>query len=385
MEETNVTNQVDDKEIIKTDTPEKTAENVLVVDIADYATLDTEDLIAAVKSLIDTAPIQSIKAQIDEAKKIFYDRSNEAYKIALEKFKAEKGESEGEKEEDFNYDYPHTNVFKTVLKTYKTRRDAFYGDQEKQMKDNLKIKLDLIEELKGLLNADEKIKETFEHFKNIQERWKAAGQVPKVELDNLWKTYHHHVENFFDYLRINNDLRDIEFKRNLEQKTVLCEKAEAITTEENMDIAFAVLQELHDGWKEVGPVGKDHRESIWKRFQTATKVIHKNRNDYYEKRKASYEENYQAKLALCEQVEAIDYSILTHHNKWQKQSNLINQLREDWKKIGPVSREQNDKSWTKFITAIKTFNAKKNNFYKELKKNQKDNLADWTNFFPIFS
>jgi hypothetical protein len=221
--------------------------------------------------------------------------------------------------------------------------------------------------LKGLLNADEKIKETFEHFKNIQERWKATGQVPKSDLDNLWKTYHHHVENFFDYLRINNDLRDIEFKRNLEQKTILCEKAEAIATEENLDIAFAVLQELHDGWKEVGPVGKDHREAIWKRFQTATKVIHKNRNDYYEKRKESYEENYQEKLALCEQVEAIDYSMLTHHNKWQKQSNLINQLRDDWKKTGPISREQNDKSWTKFITAIKVFNANKNDFYKELK------------------
>ena len=222
MEETNVTNQVEDNEIIETSTPEETTENVLVVDMADYASLDTEDLIAAVKSLVDTAPIQSIKAQIDEAKKIFYDRSNEAYKIALEKFKAEKGEGEGEsedeKQEDFNYNYPHTDAFKSVLKTYKTRRDAFYGDQEKQMKNNLKIKLDLIEELKGLLNADEKIKETFEHFKDIQERWKAAGQVPKSELDNLWKTYHHDVENFFDYLRINNDLRDIEFKRNLEQK-----------------------------------------------------------------------------------------------------------------------------------------------------------------------
>lgn len=375
MEETNVTNQVDDKEIIETGMPEETTENVVIVDMADYATLDTEDLIAAVKSLVDTAPIQTIKAQIDEAKKIFYDRSNEAYKTALEKFKAEKGEVEDEEQEEFDYNYPHTNAFKSVLKTYKTRRDAFYGNQEKQMKENLKIKLDLIEELKGLLNADEKMKETFEHFKDIQERWKAAGQVPKSELNNLWQTYHHHVENFFDYLRINNDLRDIEFKRNLEQKTILCEKAEGVDAEEDLDNAFAILQELHDGWKEIGPVGRDHREAIWTRFQTATKVIHKKRNDYYEKRKESYEENYQAKLALCEQVEGIDYSELIHHNKWQKQSDLINQLREDWKTIGPVSREQNDKSWTRFITAIKTFNTKKNDFYKELKKGQKDNLA----------
>jgi len=375
MEETNVTNQADDKEIIETSTPEETTETVVVIDMATYASLDTEDLIAAVKSLVDTAPIQTIKAQIDEAKKIFYDRSNVAYKEALEKFKAEKGEVEGEEQEEFDYNYPHTNAFKAVLKTYKTRRDAFYGDQEKQMANNLKIKLDLIEELKGLLNAEEKMKETFEHFKDIQERWKTAGQVPKAELNNLWQTYHHHVENFFDYLRINNDLRDIEFKRNLEHKTALCEKAEAIDSEENLDKAFATLQELHEGWKEVGPVGRDHREAVWERFQTATKIIHKKRNDYYEKRKESYEDNFKAKLAICEQVETIDYAELSHHNKWQKQSDLINKLREDWKTVGPISREQNDESWTRFMTVIKTFNAKKNDFYKDLKKGQKDNLA----------
>ena len=375
MEETNVTNQVDDNENAEQTISEEKTENVVTIGIEDFAKLDTEDLIAAVKSIVDTAPIQSIKAQIDEAKKIFYERSNEAYKEALEKFEAEKGETKGEEQKEFEYNYPHTNAFKSVLKTYKTRRDLFYSDQEKQMKQNLKIKLDLIEELKGLLNADEKIKETFEHFKDIQERWKAAGQVPKSELNNLWQTYHHHVENFFDYLRINNDLRDIEFKRNLEQKTALCEKAETIGEEKDLDKAFAVLQELHDGWKEIGPVGRDHRENIWTRFQTATKVIHKKRNDYFEKRKESFEENYQVKLDLCVQVENIDYAELTHHNKWQKQSDLINKLREDWKKIGPISREQNDKSWTRFITAIKSFNAKKNDFYKELKKDQKSNLA----------
>lgn len=375
MEETNVTNQADDKEIIETSTPVETAEETVLVDMANYASLDTEELIEAVKALVDTAPIQTIKAQIDEAKKIFYDRSNVAYKEALEKFKAESEAIETEDKEEFDYNYPHTSAFKAVLKTYKTRRDAFYGDQEKQMATNLKLKLNLIEELKGLLNTEEKMKETFEHFKDIQERWKSVGQVPKSELNNLWQTYHHHVENFFDFLRINNDLRDIEFKRNLEQKTALCEKAEALDAEDNLDKAFSTLQELHESWKEVGPVGRDYRESIWERFQAATKVIHKKRNDFYEKRKESYEENFQQKLAMCEQVEVIDYSELTHHNKWQKQSDLINTLREDWKKVGPISREQNDESWTRFITAIKTFNAKKNDFYKDLKKGQKDNLA----------
>ena len=221
MKELDVTNQVTEDENSELSTSEGTIQSSKIIELEDFSKLDTEELIAAVKTIVDTAPIQTIKAQIDEAKKIFYDRSNKAYKIALDKFKSEQEETEEENQIEFEYNYPHTNDFKSVLKVYKTRRDAFYKNQEKEMKQNLQIKLGLIEELKGLLNAEEKMKETFEHFKDIQGRWKAAGQVPKSELNNLWQTYHHHVENFFDYLRINNDLRDIEFKRNLEQKTVL--------------------------------------------------------------------------------------------------------------------------------------------------------------------
>ena len=375
MEEINVTNQVDDKQIIETIAPEPTAKTVDQIDMATYNNLDTESLIAAVKSLVDTAPIQSIKAQIDEAKKIFYDRSNEAYKEGLEKFKASEVVVEGEEAEKFEFVFPNTSEFKAVMETYRTRRNAFYNDQEKEMKNNLKIKLDLIEELKGLLNAEEKMKVTFEHFKDIQIRWKAAGQVPKTELNNLWQTYHHHVENFFDYLRINNDLRDIKFKRNLELKTSLCAKAEIVAEEENLEAAFTVLQELHDAWKEIGPVGREHREAVWERFQVSTKIVHKKRNDFYEKRKESFEDNYKEKLAICEQVESIDYSELLHHNKWQKQSELINTLREDWKKVGPISREQNDETWSRFMELIKNFNAKKNDFYRALKSGQKENLA----------
>ena len=131
----------------------------------------------------------------------------------------------------------------------------------------------------------------------------------------------------------------------------MCEKAEAISKEENTELSFTLLQQLHSEWKEIGPVGKNEREDIWKRFQTATKIVHKKRNDFFEKRKESFEENYQKKLSLCEQVEGIDFTSLSHHNKWQKQSELVNKLREDWKKIGPISREQNEKSWSRFITA----------------------------------
>ena len=367
-EETKSTEPIVDNENIEAVKPDESLNNNDVVETVDFIKLDTESLITSLQTLLDSTPIQSMKPHVDEAKKIFYDRSNDAYKKALEAFKAEQNLSEEDEIENFEFIYPHTDDFKNVLKKYKSLRDSYYGDLDKLMKSNLKVKLDLIEELKSLINADEKIKETFEHFKTIQEKWRSTGQVPKSELDNLWKTYHHHVENFFDYLRINNDLRDIEFKRNLEKKNSLCEKVETLTDEDNLDLSFEVLQKLHEEWKEIGPVGKNDREPIWKRFQEATKLIHKKRNDHFEKRKESFEGNYQLKLELCEKVEQIDYSLLSHHNKWQNQSDKIKQLREDWKKIGPISRAQNDTSWSRFIGAIKLFNTKKNDFYKDLKR-----------------
>jgi hypothetical protein len=340
--------------------------------------LSTEDLISAIKSKLNTAPIQSLKPFIDQVKKTFYERSNQAYNKELKKFQALHPESNSDKEVDdrieFDYLYPFTEEFKVVLKAYKTARDTFYSEQEKNMKLNLKIKLGLIEELKELLNSEEKIKETFNHFKDIQKRWKVAGQVPKSELNNLWNTYNHHVENFFDYLRINNDLRDIEFKRNLIQKTELCEITEALDKEKNLDSAFTTLQLLHEKWKEIGPVGKSNREEIWERFHTATKILHKKRNDFFERRKGEFKINFEQKISMCVEVESFNSSEFSNHNAWQKTSIYINKLRDDWKNIGPVSRAQNNLTWTRFISAIKIFNSKKNNFYKELKKSQNKSL-----------
>jgi hypothetical protein len=353
----------------------KKSENIESLGMED---LSTEDLISAIRSKLNSAPIQSLKPFIDQVKKTFYERSNQAYNKELKKFQALHPESNSDEEGDdrieFDYLYPFTEEFKEVLKAYKTARDTYYSEQEKNMKLNLKIKLRLIEELKGLLNSEEKIKETFNHFKDIQERWKVAGQVPKSELNNLWNTYHHHVENFFDYLRINNDLRDIEFKRNLIQKTELCEITEALHKEKNLDSAFATLQLLHEKWKEIGPVGKSNREEIWERFHTATKILHKKRNDFFEKRKGEFEINFKQKISMCAEVESINSSEFSHHNALQKTSIYVNKLRDDWKNIGPVSRAQNDLSWTRFITAIKIFNSKKNGFYKELKKSQNESL-----------
>ena len=362
----------------------KTKENSISVeksktsDLFKLDELSTEELISVLKSKLDSEPIQNIKPIIDEAKKVFYERSNKAYNKELKKFQSINVENNFDKDSDnnpdFEYLYPHTREFKEVLKTYKIARDSFYFDQEKKMKLNLKIKLELIDELKSLLNGEEKIKETFNHFKNIQERWKATGKVPKSELNNLWNNYNHHIENFFDYIKINNDLRDIEFKRNLTQKIELCEITEELDNEVNLNITFATLQSLHDKWKEIGPVGKSNREKIWGRFQTATKILHKKRNDFYEKRKEEYKSNYEQKISLCRKVENIDYSRFNDHNSWQKTSTLLNELRDEWKNIGPVNKSQNNISWKRFISAVKRFNLKKKEYYIELKRNKNVSL-----------
>jgi hypothetical protein len=357
--------------------------NLVKFDTNQLEELTTEQLIFAVKAKIDSGPVQNIKPFIDNAKKIFYDRSNQAFKKEFKKFQLICNTKISNKEIDdkveFDYEFPLTSEFKVLLKKYKAIRDTFHFEQEKKMNHNLSIKLGLIEELKGLLNAEEKMKETFIHFKDIQDRWKNAGQVPKLELNNLWNTYNHHVENFFDYLKINNDLRDIEFKRNLIQKTELCIATEALATEKNLETTFSTLQVLHQRWKEIGPVGKANRQEIWERFQSATKIIHKKRNDFYEKRKEEYEIHFKQKISMCKELENIDFSDFLNHNAWQKVSIHVNKMQEDWKKIGSVSRVQNNISWTRFTAAIKIFNSKKNQFYKQLKKNKNQSLREKKN------
>lgn len=350
---------------VTTDEAEKQTNSI---DTNTLETKDNESLLALAKDLVNGQAIQSIKTEIESIKRIYFDRLHKAQKVALASFI-----EAGGNEIDFTFDYPLKDAFKDVLNAYKDKKRAERESQERVLNENLKHKLAIIEELKSLVNSEEKMSETFEYFKDIQKRWKAIGYVPQKDSNNVWNTYHHHVECFFDYIKINNELRDIEFKRNLDKKLQLCKAAEALVALESIDDSFNELQKLHTSWKEeTGPVPKEHRELVWERFQSATKLIHKRRNDHYLEQKAVMEENFQQKIALCEKVEAMTDLHFEQHSEWQDKIKEINVIRDEWQKIGRITKEQNDESWQRFITAIKHFNHNKNEFYKHQKEQQKD-------------
>lgn len=347
---------------------EETEKQTTEIDTSNLESKDNESLLALAKELVNGRAIQSIKTEIEAIKKIYFDRLNKAQKEALAAF-IETGESEI----DFKFEYPLKDAFKDMLNAYKDKKRTERENQERILNENLKQKLAIIEELKSLVSSEEKMSETFEHFKDIQKRWKAIGYVPQKDSNNIWNTYHHHVECFFDYIKINNELRDIEFKRNLDKKLQLCEAAEVLVAMESIDDSFNELQKLHTSWKEeTGPVPKEHREAVWERFQATTKLIHKRRNDHYLEQKVVMEKNFQDKLALCEKVEAMTELKFEHHTEWQDKIKDINAIREEWKQIGRITKEQNEQSWERFIAAIKHFNHNKNEFYRIQKEQQKD-------------
>ena len=192
--------------------------------------------------------------------------------------------------------------------------------------------------------------------------------------NDLWQSYHHHVELFYDYININRDLRDLDFKKNLERKTDLCEKAEALDNEESLNKAHNELQELHEAWKEVGPVDKEHREVIWDRFKTATRVIHKKRNDYFLEIKEKNAKTAELKEKICQKIVAV-YTILPEtHIDWQKASEIVLELEKEWKILGRLNKSENNKAWKSFRKAIGDFYFEKNEFYKQRKSNLKSEL-----------
>jgi hypothetical protein len=234
-------------------------EDVMVLDA-----LDPKGIILKFKELVDSGDLQELFRYADVLKSVFYKKINEA---------KESGEMEFAEEE---------SEFKALYAKYKESRQAYAEDMEKVKEANYALKLQIIEELKALLEKTEDVNLTFSEFRELQNRWKSVDMVPQAKAKDLWDTYQHYVEKFYDYIKINNEFRDMDFKKNLEVKTALCERAEALENEQNIVTAFKELQKLHDEWKEVGPVAKEFREGIWERFKAVTSVINKKHQHYFE-------------------------------------------------------------------------------------------------------
>lgn len=373
-----VTIEVNDAEVIN-EIDESNAEDAEDEDnvkrhsipVLDYHAMSMEKLVAELEKLLKNEKVQAIKEHVDGIKYEFDLKFQELLEEKKEEFL-----NEGGNEIDFRYNSPVKMRFNKAYGEYKEKKNQYYKSLEQNLKSNLAKRQEIIEELKGLINVEENINTTYKHFKELQGRWKVAGPVPRVNYNDVWRTYHHHIERFYDFLDLNRDLRDLDFKHNLEEKEKLITRAEELARVNDVNAAFRELQSLHKIWKEdLGPVDREHREDIWNRFSAATKVIHEKRQEYFRNMDQIHEENLVKKREIIAQIDAIAENKASSHNQWQKQIREIEALREAFFNAGRVPRKVNEEVWAAFKTAVRTFNRSKNEFYKNLKKKQHENLT----------
>ncbi|PQV44904.1 uncharacterized protein DUF349 [Jejuia pallidilutea] len=336
----------------------------------EYDKMSLEALAIELEKLLKSEKVQAIRSHVDAIKSEF----NSKFHALVDEKKAD-FINDGGNEIDFYYSSPVQKRFKTAYKEYRSKLNEHYKNIEQNLKSNLQKKLEIIEELKGLINVEENINTTYKHFKELQERWRNTGPIPRDKYNNAWNSYHHHVEIFYDFLHLNRDLRDLDFKHNLEKKLMIIERAEELAKDDDAMRAFRELQELHKMWKEeLGPVDKEHREAIWERFKAATKAINEKKQLYFKEIDKIYEKNLEKKEEIIATIEAIASEKTNSHGLWQKKIKEIEALRENFFNAGKVPIKVNEATWAKFKEAVRNFNRKKNAFYKELKKEQYDNL-----------
>ena len=336
----------------------------------DYHNLSPKELIAELETLLKSRAIQGLKHDVDEITSEF----NAQFQAELE-LKKEEFLTAGGNIIDFHYSNPDKKAFNSLYFDYKEKRNEYYKSLKKDLQANYARRNELIEELKGLLNAEENINTTYKHFKEIQENWRLAGAIPRDKYNILWNTYHHHVENFYDFLHLNREFRDLDFKHNLEQKIKLITRAEELAQETNINKAFRELQMLHKMWKEeIGPVAKKYRDEVWDKFSEATKVIHDKRLGSLKELEASFDKNYEQKIEIIAQINNEVAVPKKSHKDWQNGMKSIQTLRDKYFEIGKVPRSKNKEIWNEFKEATRNFNHEKNGFYKSQKKEQFTNL-----------
>lgn len=329
-----------------------------------------EQVIERIKALLEM-PVEEVKDEIDTLKQLYYkQRKNEieeAHRKYDEKTDGEKGE----------FQIPFDSLedtLKSLLNVFKEKKAAYIVALEKEKEENLARKHAILEEIKGYLQDPDNIGKYYNDFKEKQQAFKEIVNVPASAVSELWKNFQTYSENFYDLLKIHKELRDYDFKKNLEQKISLCEQAEALA--ENTDIldAFKTLQSLHEEWRGIGPVAKEMREEIWNRFKEASTVINKRHQQYFETIKAVEQANEQSKIALCEEIEAIDLSSLQSFSAWEEKTKSVLDMQERWKAVGFASRKVNTQLFERFRKSCDLFFSRKADYYKSVKDTMSVNL-----------
>ena len=340
------------------------------IPLLDYHSMSMENLVGELQKLVRNEKVQAIKKHVDGIKSEFDLKFQDFIEQKKEDFVASGGN-----EIDFRYNSVTKRQFNEVYADYREKRNQYYKSLEKDLKSNLTHRLEIIEELKGLVNVEEDMNTTYKTFKDLQEQWRNAGPIPRANYNDVWRTYQHHVEIFYDFLHLNRELRDLDFKHNLAEKEKLAQQAEALATEPDLNKVFRELQILHKIWKEdIGPVGQAHREAIWERFSNATKVLHQRRQDHYKQLDAEYEKNWEKKQEFIASISNIANNVSNNHRGLQQQIKQIEELRNNFFNAGKVPRNKNEKTWAEFKQAVRSFNRNKNAYYKNLKKEQQENL-----------
>jgi hypothetical protein len=341
------------------------------IPMLNYEILSMDELVIELEKLSAVEKVMSIKDHVEEIKNSFLAKYNHFIEEKKEEFAAENPESKDE----FHYHLPLKSKFDQLYSLFRDKKNAHFKSLQNNLKTNLELRLAIVEELKELINPQENIKDTLKHFNELRERWKNAGSIPKDKYNHVWNNYHFHVENFYDYLHLDREARDLDFKHNLEQKQKIVARVEELVLESDVNKAFRELQDLHKIWKEdIGPVSREHREEIWNRFSDLTKQMHDKREVLFEAQRGTESENLASKNDIIAQIEVLATEKVTVHSQWQGQIDKVEVLRNAFFAAGKVPAEVNESTWATFKTAVRNFNTFKNSFYKDIKKEQQDNL-----------
>lgn len=335
----------------------------------DLQALSREELVAHLKQLL-TLEIEAIKDEVEHIKLLFYKKLKADNEESKKAFLESGGEEHDYKPVKDGLD----EELKTFLNEYKTKKAALIAKTEADKENNLLQKQHILERMKVLVESNDDVSSHINEFRELQKKWKTIGQVPQEHVNDLWKSYAACQESFWDLIKINNELREYDFKKNLELKTVICEAAERLDEEADVISAFHQLQKLHDEWRETGPVAREFREEIWNRFKAASAVINRKHQGHFDEIRKIEEDNLVAKTALCEKIEAFDFSSLNSYKAWDEATKTIMGWQEEWRTIGFAPRKSNHKIFDRYRAACDAFFNAKAEFYKASKNVLSDNL-----------
>ncbi len=338
---------------------------------AALAAMNKNELIELFASKIENEPVQTLRRTVEAIKIAFYKRHRAETEAARRAFV----EAGGEETEFVPQQDGCEARFKELFAVYREHRDKYMSEVEQAKQGNLETKLAIIEELKELVNSDETMNTTFARFRELQQRWKETGPVPQADVKDVWESYNFNVENFYNFIKINKELRDLDLRKNYESKISLCEQAEALVMEPSVVEAFRKLQKLHDEWRETGPVANEYKETLWERFREASSRINKQHQEYFEGLKSEQMKNLELKTELCERSEALLTGAYTTRKEWNKASDQLLEIQKVWKTIGFAPKKDNNRIYERFRTACDRFFELKRDFYAGVKSEMEHNLA----------